>query len=41
MIQHHKYSIEELENLMPFERDIYIDLLMNYLEEQKQAMERA
>jgi hypothetical protein len=26
---------------MPFERDIYIDLLMNYLEEQKQAMERA
>ena len=31
MVQHHKYSIEELENIIPFERDIYIVLLNNYL----------
>jgi hypothetical protein len=33
LVQHHKYSIAELENLMPFERDIYVDMLKDYLEE--------
>jgi len=34
MAQHHKYSIAELENLMPFERDLYVDMLLDYIEEQ-------
>jgi len=33
LAQHHKYSITEIENLIPFERDIYIDMLMQYLKE--------
>jgi len=37
MAQHHKYSIEEIENLIPFERDIYVDLLLNWIEEQKES----
>lgn len=36
MMQHHKYSLSELEDMMPWEREIYISLLMNYLEEEKQ-----
>jgi hypothetical protein len=39
MVQHHKYSITELENLIPYERDIYVELLNGYLrklEEEKQ-----
>lgn len=36
LVQHHKYSLTELENLMIFERDIYVDMLINYIEEQKQ-----
>jgi hypothetical protein len=38
LVQHHKYSISELENLIPFERDLYIEMLMNYLKklEEKQ-----
>ena len=39
MAQHHKYSINEIENLIPFERDIYVEMLVDYikqLEEQKQ-----
>lgn len=32
LAQHHKYSIEEIENMYPFERDIYSDLLIDYLE---------
>jgi hypothetical protein len=39
LAQHHKYSIAELENLIPFERDIYVDLLTDYLEKQKQRQE--
>jgi len=34
MAQHHKYSIAELENLMPFERDLYVDMLVDFVEEQ-------
>lgn len=36
LIQHHKYSITEIESLFPFERDIYTDLLKNFLEELKE-----
>ena len=31
LAQHHKYSISDLENLIPFERDVYIDLLLQHL----------
>ena len=34
MMQHHKYSLTELDNLMPFERDIYVELLVNYIREE-------
>lgn len=32
MVQHHKYSITELENMIPYELDLYIDLLANYIQ---------
>ena len=35
MMQYHKYSLTELENMMPWEREIYIGLLIQYLEEEK------
>lgn len=37
LAQHHKYQISEIENLMPYERDLYIDMLLEFIEEQKQA----
>tara|TARA_B100001996_G_C18565463_1_gene556318 strand:- start:36 stop:176 length:141 start_codon:yes stop_codon:yes gene_type:complete len=36
MMQHHNYSLAELENMMPWEREIYINLLMKFLEEEKE-----
>jgi hypothetical protein len=39
MAQHHKYSIRELEEMHPFERDIYVDMLKDYLEKEKQRLE--
>ena len=40
MMQHHKYSLTELENMIPWEREIYIGLLMQYLKEEEERMER-
>ena len=39
LAQHHKYSITEIENLIPYERDLYVDMLMEFLEKQKQEIE--
>jgi hypothetical protein len=38
MAQHHKYSITEIEDMMPFERDLYIDLLLSFLDKQKEKL---
>jgi len=38
MMQHHKYSLTELENMVPWERQIYIDMLVNYLEEERERL---
>jgi len=35
LIQHHKYSLTEIENMMPWERDIYVGLLKQHLEEEE------
>jgi hypothetical protein len=35
-MQHHKYSLTELEEMMPWEREIYINLLLRHLEEEKE-----
>jgi hypothetical protein len=37
MAQHHKYSISEIECLIPFERDIYMDMLVEYLKSIEEA----
>jgi len=39
-MQHHKYSLTELENMIPFEREIYVKLLINHLEEEKRQLEK-
>ncbi len=33
-MHHHKYSLTEVENLIPWEKEIYIMLLMKYIEEE-------
>jgi hypothetical protein len=33
LVQHHKYSLTEIENMIPFERDIYVEMLKDYLQE--------
>jgi len=35
LIKQHGFSLTELENMMPWERDVYLQLLENFLEEKK------
>lgn len=34
LMQHHKYSLTELENMIPWEKEIYLTLLQQYIEEE-------
>jgi len=34
-MQYHKYSLTEIENMIPWERDIYVELLKQHLEEEQ------
>jgi len=38
-MQHHKYSLSELEGMLPWEREIYINLLLEFLKEEKERRE--
>jgi len=38
-MQHHKYSLTEIENMMPWEREIYVKMLIDYLKEEKERRE--
>jgi len=40
LMQHHKYSLTELEYMIPWEREIYVDLLLNHLKEEKEKQQR-
>ena len=34
MIQHHKWSLTELDNMLPYERQIYVMLLQQWIKEE-------
>ena len=38
MMQHHKYSLIEIENLMPWEREIYLSLLQQFIREENERI---
>ena len=38
LMQHHKYSLTELENMLPWEREIYVSLLINYIKEENEKL---
>ena len=39
-MQHHKYSLTELENMMPWVREIYVGLLQQYIKEENEKLRR-
>jgi hypothetical protein len=39
-MQHHKYSLTELDDMMPFEREIYIMLLTQFIKEENERQKQ-
>ena len=40
MMQYHKYSLTELENMIPWEREVYINLLIKHIAEENERIQR-
>ena len=40
-MQHHNYSLSDLENMLPWEREIYVDMLIQYIKEENEKNKRA
>ena len=40
-MQHHKYSLSDLENMIPREREIYVDMLVEHIKEENKRQEEA
>lgn len=40
MIQHHKWSLTEIEDMLPYERDIYVNLLNAFVEEENDRIKQ-
>ena len=40
MMQHHNYSLTELEEMMPWEREIYVTLLLEWIKEENERIEQ-
>ena len=39
-MQHHKYSLEQLDNMMPWEKEVYVSMLTNYIKEENEKRRR-
>lgn len=40
LMQHHQYSLTELENMMPWEREIYIQMVSNHVEKENERIQK-
>ena len=39
-MHHYHYSLTEIDNMIPWEREIYLDILLDYLKEQEQRKQQ-
>ena len=37
-MQHHKYTLYDIENMIPFERDLYVTMLIDYIEKENERI---
>jgi len=39
LMQHHKYSLNEIDSMMPWEKEVYVNMLVDFIKEEKLRME--
>ena len=40
MMQHHSYSLTELENMIPWEREVYVTMLVEWIKDENERRKR-
>ena len=40
IVYNNRFTLTELENMFPFEREIYVSLLVNHIEEENERMKK-
>ena len=40
MMQHHKYSLTEIENMIPWEREVYVGMLVEWIKEENDRIKK-
>ena len=40
LIQHHKYSLSELEQMIPWEREVYVAMLSKWLKDENERLKQ-
>jgi len=40
LVQHHKYTLSDIENMIPWERDIYVNMLAKWLKDERERIEK-
>jgi hypothetical protein len=38
-MQHHNYALSDIESMMPWERDIYVQMLIEYIKQENKKQE--
>lgn len=41
LMKHHNFSLSDIENMMPYERDVYVLLLMRWMQEEKERLQQS
>jgi|TARA_R110002167_G_scaffold118063_2_gene294362 hypothetical protein len=41
MVQHHKWSLTELEDMLPYERDIYVAMLQAWIKDENERIQQS
>ena len=40
MMQHHNYSLHDLENMIPWEREVYVTMLLEWIKEENERQKK-
>jgi len=39
LMQHHKYSLNEIDEMMPWEKEVYVNMLIDFIKEEEMRMQ--
>ena len=40
LMQHHKYSLTELENMIPWEREVYVNMVVKFIKDENERLKQ-